>query len=91
MVIDPVCKMEMQPKDAAATSEYAGKTYYFCHINCKNKNLTYQNESLRSLLGLPLITEVNVPKPIARNLKEQLMTIAVNRIAEGFGKRYLMK
>ena len=33
--IDPVCKMTVKKKDAAATSEYEGKTYYFCNVNCK--------------------------------------------------------
>ena len=34
-VIDPVCKMKINKKDAAATSDYDGKTYYFCNVNCK--------------------------------------------------------
>lgn len=35
MAIDPVCKMEVDEKQAAATSEYQGKTYYFCAVGCK--------------------------------------------------------
>ena len=35
MAIDPVCKMTVDEKTAAATSEYKGKTYYFCAIGCK--------------------------------------------------------
>ena len=27
---DPVCGMEVTPETAAATSEYQGRTYYFC-------------------------------------------------------------
>ena len=27
---DPVCGMEVDPAKAAGTSEYNGKTYYFC-------------------------------------------------------------
>jgi Cu+-exporting ATPase len=34
-VIDPVCKMEVDEKTAAATSEYKGKKYYFCAQGCK--------------------------------------------------------
>jgi YHS domain-containing protein len=30
-VKDPVCGMEIDPKTAAAKSEYKGKTYYFCN------------------------------------------------------------
>jgi len=35
MAIDPVCHMEVEEKSAAATSEYKGKTYYFCAVGCK--------------------------------------------------------
>ena len=34
---DVVCGMEVDPAKAAATSEYNGKTYYFCAKACKNK------------------------------------------------------
>jgi YHS domain-containing protein len=37
MVKDPVCGMEIDPKDAAATSDYEGTTYYFCAIGCKER------------------------------------------------------
>ncbi len=30
MVKDPVCGMEIDPKEAAGKSEYQGQTYYFC-------------------------------------------------------------
>jgi YHS domain-containing protein len=36
-VKDPVCGMEIDPKDAAATSDYEGATYYFCAIGCKER------------------------------------------------------
>lgn len=35
MALDPVCKMEVEPKTAAAEAEYKGKTYYFCAPGCK--------------------------------------------------------
>jgi len=35
MAIDPVCKMQVDEKKAAATSEYKGKRYYFCSVACK--------------------------------------------------------
>jgi YHS domain-containing protein len=35
MAIDPVCKMEVDEKKAAAVSEYKGKKYYFCAVGCK--------------------------------------------------------
>lgn len=33
--VDPVCGMTVDPKKAAAKSEYQGKTYYFCAPGCK--------------------------------------------------------
>ncbi len=35
MAIDPVCKMVVEENQAAATSEYKGKKYYFCAVGCK--------------------------------------------------------
>ena len=35
MVKDPVCGMEIDPKTAAAKTEYNGQTYYFCSPGCK--------------------------------------------------------
>jgi Cu+-exporting ATPase len=37
MATDPVCKMQLNEKKAAATHEYEGKTYYFCAVGCKDK------------------------------------------------------
>ena len=34
---DVVCGMQVDPAKAAATSEYNGKTYYFCSASCKAK------------------------------------------------------
>jgi len=34
-VIDPVCKMEVDPATAPAKTEYKGKIYYFCAPGCK--------------------------------------------------------
>ena len=34
-VIDPVCKMTIEDRDAAAMSEYKGIPYYFCALQCK--------------------------------------------------------
>jgi len=35
MALDPVCKMELEKKDASATVDYEEKTYYFCSPACK--------------------------------------------------------
>ena len=34
---DVVCGMQVDPAKAAGTSEYEGKTYYFCAKSCKTK------------------------------------------------------
>ena len=34
---DPVCGMDVDPKNAAVKSEYHGKTYYFCSLGCKKE------------------------------------------------------
>ena len=36
-VKDPVCGMMIEDTDAVATSEYEGKTYYFCSKDCKEE------------------------------------------------------
>ncbi|UCE27938.1 MAG: YHS domain-containing protein [Candidatus Coatesbacteria bacterium] len=35
MAIDPICKMEVDEATARYTTEYEGKTYYFCAPGCK--------------------------------------------------------
>ncbi len=35
MVVDPVCKMTVDPAKAAGQSTYKGQTYYFCAVSCK--------------------------------------------------------
>jgi YHS domain-containing protein len=35
MATDPVCNMTVEEGKAAATSDYKGKTYYFCSTHCK--------------------------------------------------------
>ena len=35
METDPVCNMQVDPNTAAGTSEYQGKSYYFCSVGCK--------------------------------------------------------
>ena len=35
--IDPVCGMQVDEATAAGTSEYQGRTYYFCSTGCKRQ------------------------------------------------------
>jgi Cu+-exporting ATPase len=34
---DVVCRMQVDPAKAAGTSEYKGKTYYFCSKSCETR------------------------------------------------------
>jgi len=34
---DPVCGMQVDPAEAAGSSQYNGTTYYFCSPGCKQK------------------------------------------------------
>jgi YHS domain-containing protein len=34
---DMICGMQVDPKNAAWSSEYHGKTYYFCSLGCKRR------------------------------------------------------
>jgi Cu+-exporting ATPase len=49
-VKDPVCRMNIEDKDAAATSTYQGKTYHFCSLSCK-ENFDKDPESYLVLKG----------------------------------------
>ena len=33
---DPVCGMPVDPDEATHTSNFVGKTYYFCSYDCKD-------------------------------------------------------
>lgn len=37
MIIDPVCKMEVDENRAKYGSRYKGKSYHFCSAGCKKK------------------------------------------------------
>lgn len=36
-VKDPVCGMTIEEADAAATTEFDGRTFYFCSTACKDE------------------------------------------------------
>ncbi|HKA17321.1 MAG TPA: heavy metal translocating P-type ATPase [Blastocatellia bacterium] len=46
--IDPICGMEVDPAQAAATSTYEGKSYYFCSTSCKDRFEADPARALRS-------------------------------------------
>ena len=47
VVKDPVCGMDIETSTAAAHTEHAGQTYFFCSSRCKDKfdknPVQYQN------------------------------------------------
>ena len=43
---DPVCGMDVEPKNAAGKTDYQGKTYYFCSLGCKNEFEQYPGKFL---------------------------------------------
>ena len=36
-VTDPVCEMQIDSAEAAASEYYEGKTYYFCSAGCQER------------------------------------------------------
>lgn len=48
---DPVCGMEIRTDRAAASIEYAGKTYHFCSVRCRDQ---FKNEPTRFVSNEPL-------------------------------------
>jgi len=52
-VIDPVCKMTIEDKDAVAVSEYKGNTYYFCALPCKED---FDKNPESYLMPAPILT-----------------------------------
>ncbi len=58
-VIDPVCGMSIEEKDAAATTVYGGKTYFFCSSSCKTKF----DQNPQAFLGAKTAP---VPEPLPR-------------------------
>lgn len=37
MPIDPVCKMNVNVADAAASYDFHGETLYFCSVDCRKE------------------------------------------------------
>lgn len=62
MATDPVCGMEVKESDAAGTSVYKGKTYYFCAQGCKKKFDEHPEQYIKSEEGNDGIKQVK-PQP----------------------------
>lgn len=50
MAKDPVCGMDVDEANPAATTEYEGQTYYFCAEGCK---VAFETDPQKYLSGGP--------------------------------------
>ena len=55
MAKDPVCKMDVDPKKAAAQSTFKGQTIYFCAVGCKQKFDADPGKYIKSVIGSPYL------------------------------------
>lgn len=49
--IDPICGMKVDPKKAAATRAFEGKTFYFCSPGCAKQ---FDSDPKRFAEGKPM-------------------------------------
>lgn len=80
MAVDPVCKMTVDEKKAAAMSQYKGRTIYFCAVGCKQKfdadpGKVYQD-------GLVIISVIIPTLNEAAGIRETLSALKGARNAE---------
>ncbi|MBT9172138.1 MAG: Copper-exporting P-type ATPase A [Syntrophomonadaceae bacterium] len=79
---DPVCKMTVDDKNAAATSSYKGTTYYFCAKSCKER-FDKDPESFLSGMTAPRMDGMkpDAIKPAAEMAKDPIcgMVVAKDR------------
>jgi P-type Cu+ transporter len=79
LVKDPVCNMDVNPIAAAGSSEYKGKTYYFCSLSCVKRFNADPEKYLAPKIaptGLPKSQMVQIggiapQKPIAQSAPQQ--------------------
>ena len=53
MPIDPVCHMTVEEESAAASTEYQGKSYYFCAVSCRDRFVSAPEKYVGSAQGQP--------------------------------------
>jgi len=69
-VTDPVCKMTIDDKDAAATSVYKDITYYFCSVSCKEDfdnnpgSFLGEKAAASEMISAPKVTSEMAKDPI---------------------------
>ncbi len=61
---DPICGMNVEPQKAAGSYKYAGKTYYFCSLNCLAKFKSDPENICRERKRIILLIRwLNTPAP----------------------------
>jgi Cu+-exporting ATPase len=81
--IDPVCGMTVDPRSAAVSFEYQGKTYHFCSKGCLQK---FREEPERFLKKPPVLSEPgasatgSITQPTTTNLSFEPVTVQPVRI-----------
>lgn len=57
-VVDPVCGLQVDPREARFTSTYQGQTYYFTDPDCKRMF----DEDPAAYVGAGSLSESEIPK-----------------------------
>jgi len=81
-VTDPVCKMTIEDKNAAATSSHKGTTYYFCAKSCQERFEKDPASYISEKSTLPMSEAISTTaKPTAEMAKDPIcgMVVAKDR------------
>ncbi|MBI3772764.1 MAG: heavy metal translocating P-type ATPase [Gammaproteobacteria bacterium] len=71
VVRDPVCGMEVEPKQAAASAEYRSTTYYFCSAGCHAKFQAHPEQYVTVAVTTPVSpVQMSSGIPAAKSAKE---------------------
>lgn len=86
MVQDPVCGMEIDPRQAPVAMEHEGRLYYFCSESCRNKfrqqpgTFVHQAPGMRLTLGVMGSADIDTPASIAEQAFELGRIIAQHHL-----------
>jgi Cu+-exporting ATPase len=79
-VIDPVCQMTIDGKDAVARSEYRGTTYYFCSLPCKEDFDKAPDDYIeKKISAMPTVEELAAisQKPLSEMAKDPICGMVI--------------
>jgi len=76
MVKNPVCNVEIEPRQTAAVTEYEGCVYYFCSNNYHKKFLTqpetFVNKAPGMCMSIGVMGSVDIGSKIRLNITDLL-------------------